>query len=259
MSDPIFITLGPLSIRWYGVFLALGAIAGYVYARWIEKRLYETKRAEKLFFPLLVWGLIGARIYHVINELPFYIAQPAMIPALWHGGLAIHGGIIAGAIYLWYYARKQRVSFLSLADTLMPSLMLGQAIGRWGNFFNQELFGLPTTLQWGMFIAPGHRPEAFAAFTRFHPTFLYESLWNLVIAALVALWIKKRPPRTEGAVFAVSLIGSGLGRTLIELLRIDAVPLIAGIRLPLIISAVLACGGALLVCSILKKTITANS
>lgn len=234
--NPVFIQFGFITIRWYGLLLGASAIAGFFYAQWIEKRLGAKKIVKDLFFPLAAWGLIGARAYHVVNELPFYIEHPAMIPAVWHGGLAIHGGIIAGAIYLWYAARARRISFLQYADILFPSLLLGQAIGRWGNFFNQELFGAPTSLPWGIFIAPENRPEAFAAFTRFHPTFLYESLWNLLVVGIITLWIKNRAPKKRGIVFAFSLIASGLGRTVVELLRIDAVPIIVGVRLPLLSS-----------------------
>ena len=251
MLKPVLLQLGPVAIRWYGLFLAAGAIAGFFYAQWIEKRL-GGKIVKELFLPLVLFGLLGARLYHVVNELPFYLAHPAMIPAIWHGGLAIHGSIIADALYLWHYSSRKRVSFLRLADILMPSLLLGQAIGRWGNFFNQELFGRPTSLPWGIFIEPANRPETFGAFTHFHPTFLYESLWNLFIAALIALWIKKRPTKKSGIVFAFSLIGSGIGRIFTELLRIDAVPIVSGIRLPLIISAVIFCGGVMMLGIIMR-------
>lgn len=236
MLKPVLLQLGPIAIRWYGLFLAIGATAGFFYAQWIEKQFGGKKIVKELFLPLVLFGILGARLYHVVNEFPFYLANPAMIPAIWHGGLAIHGGIISGALYLWNYALRNRISFFWLADILMPPLLLGQAIGRWGNFFNQELFGRPTTLPWGIFIEPANRPEAFGAFTHFHPTFLYESLWNLFIAALIALWIKKRLPKKSGIVFAFSLIGSGIGRIFTELLRIDAVPIVAGIRLPLLVS-----------------------
>ncbi len=253
MPQSVLIQLGPFAIRWYGFFLGIGAIASFFYAEWIEKRLDDKKIVKDLFFPLVVFGFIGARLYHVLNEFPFYLKHPALIPAISNGGLAIHGGLIAGALYLWRYARKQSISFLKLADILMPALLLGQAIGRWGNFFNQELFGAPTKLPWGIFIDPINRPENFQMFTRFHPTFLYESLWNLCIVGIIALWIKKRPPKKSGIVFAFSLIGSGAGRALIEFLRIDEVPIIFGIRLPLLVSVLIFFGGAAMFFIILNR------
>jgi phosphatidylglycerol:prolipoprotein diacylglycerol transferase len=243
MPNPIFLTLGPITIRWYGLTAAVAFAASFLYIKkflptLLGKSALKNIQAhlEKLLFPLVIAGLIGARLYHVLNELPFYLKHPALIPAIWHGGLAIHGGLIAGALYLWYYTKKQRVSFLIFADILMPALLLGQAIGRWGNFFNQELFGAPTSLPWGIFIDQANRPLGFEQFTHFHPAFLYEFIWNILIVVGITLWIRRKPQK-PGAIFGIALALSGMGRFLIEFIRIDTVPIIFGARLPLITSA----------------------
>lgn len=243
MPDPVFAQFGSLTIRWYGITAAFGFAAGFWYIKKVSPLFLNRdsiKHVEKLLVPLVIAGLIGARLYHVLNELPFYLEHPALIPAVWHGGLAIHGGVIAGALYLWRSARKQRMSFLALADILMPALLLGQAIGRWGNFFNQELFGAPTALPWGILIDALNRPSGFEQFTHFHPAFLYESLWNMLVVIGITAWSKRHPQQKPGVVLGIALAFSGMGRFLVELLRVDTVPLVLGIRLPLLVSAAIA-------------------
>lgn len=238
MINPIAAQAGPFVIRWYGVTAALGVVAGYAYLLAIAGRLNIDRSVFERIFPSLVFfGLIGARLYHVVNEAAFYSAHPLLILAIWRGGLGIHGGVIAGGLVLLYFAKKYKIAFFGLADAIMPALMLGQALGRWGNFFNQELFGAPTTLPWGIFIDAAHRPPGFESFSHFHPAFLYEFLWNLVAVALITIWIAKKPPQKSGALFGASLALWGLGRFLVELIRIDQVPLIFGFRLPLAVSA----------------------
>ena len=260
MLSPIFLKIGPLSIRWYGVCATLALIFSYLYLKLITPMLLAKNRLTALnisdqtaakiktnLMDIVFWtviaGVLGARLYHVINELPYYLGHPTEIIAFWHGGLAIHGGIIAGALVLWFYARKNQISWWLLVDMLMPALLLTLAIARFGNYFNQELFRRPTDLPWGIFIDPINRPVAFANFTHFHPTFLYESLWNFLTVIGLTLWIKKKPPRVSGIIFAVALTFGSLGRLLVEFLRIDQVPIILGIRLPLMVSGALVISG----------------
>lgn len=255
MINPIALEIGPIAIRWYGITAALGVVVGYVYFRAISRRLAINQSIIESIFPALIFfGLIGARLYHIANEPAFYFAHPLLIPAIWHGGLAIHGAVIAGALALWYFAKKYKISFLKLADALIPALLLGQAIGRWGNFFNQELFGAPTTLPWGIPIDIAHRPTGLENFSHFHPAFLYEFIWNLVVVAIITIWITKKPPQKSGIIFGASLALWGLGRFLVELIRIDQVPIIFGFRLPLAISIVIIILGI----AIFKKTQLAN-
>ncbi|MEK9165906.1 MAG: prolipoprotein diacylglyceryl transferase [Patescibacteria group bacterium] len=251
MFNPTLLKFGSVSIRWYGLTAAASAIAAFLYLKKIARLLKININLDNLFFYAVLAGILGARLYHVLNEFNFYLTHPELILMIWKGGLAIHGGILAGALVLFYYCRRRKLSFLRLADLFLPVLILSEAIARWGNFFNQELFGKPTNLPWGIFIDPTNRPPAFSQFNYFHPTFLYQSLWNLIAVILITVWIKKRPPEKNGLIFGVSMIAWGIGRFLVELLRIDSVPLIFGMRLPLLVSIALAITGIL--------TIAANS
>lgn len=248
--SPILIHLGPLAIRWYGLLAATALVASFFYIRWLYRKINQSDKIniDSLFFWSVFIGLIGARLYHVLNELPYYLAHPALGLAIWRGGLAIHGGLIAGTLVLLIWTKRR---FLATTDIFAPAVLLMLAIARWGNYFNQELFGRPTNLPWGIFIDPAHRPAAFASFTRFHPTFLYESLWCGLALVLITLWIKKRPLKKPGLITGVSLIAIGLGRLLVELLRVDQVPVVWGARLPLIVSSVIIIAGLSLVYCIL--------
>jgi len=236
MLNPSLFNLGPFAIHWYGVFAALAAVAAFLYLKKIALWRKIDIGLDNLFFWTVIAGILGARFYHVLNELPFYLKHPELILAIWQGGLAIHGGVIAGALVIIYYTRRRKLSFFKLADVFTPALLLTLVIARFGNFFNQELFGGPTNLPWGIFIDFVNRPSIFSQFSYFHPTFLYQSIWNLIAVILITVWIKKKPRAKDGLIFGISLIAWGMGRFLNELLRIDQVPLIFGIRLPLLVS-----------------------
>ncbi|MFA6511692.1 MAG: prolipoprotein diacylglyceryl transferase [Patescibacteria group bacterium] len=248
----VLLTLGGLTIHWYAFWITLGAIAGFLLLK-NRARVAGITNEQTLDITLLVliFGFIGARLYHVFNEPIYYLEHLSEIPAIWNGGMAIHGGILAGAVALWWYARKKGhalnptssvrsgagLSFLSLLDTVAPALLLGQAIGRWGNYFNQELFGGPTELPWKLFIAAEHRPEGYENTLFFHPTFLYESLGLFVIAAaLLFFWKRFRAP---GMMAFSALAASQILRFGTETLRIDRTPEILGARLPLLMSIIL--------------------
>src|SRR3989338_204216 len=305
---PILFSFGPFSIHWYGLFMMLGIAAGYAIARrnFSSAHLPVTVLND-LFIYLVLCGFVGARLYHVLNELPLYWEHPLWIFAIWRGGLAIHGALLAGVIVIWFFIRKhsdvydkvinnshregcklqdtitrkipitniQRPRlflisyFLFLADLLAPSVALGQAIGRWGNYFRQELFGPPTNLPWGIPIDAAHRLSDFMQYEYFHPVFLYESVWLFIVCivllgmlhavipgltrdperknknrfslrfwipACAGMTVKKYRP---GLVFFLYLILAGLGRFFIEFLRIDPMPLIFGIRLQQLVSLLL--------------------
>ncbi len=187
-------------------------------------------------------GFVGARIFAVLYEPAYYLAHPIEIPQVWHGGLAIHGGIIFAAITIWIYCSIKRRSLftvhpgqvsnpsLRMFDLLVPSLLIGQIIGRFGNYFNQEAYGIPTNLPWGIYIAPENRYTEYAEFSSYHPTFLYEGLWNLLVL-FVLLKIEKRIFRTTvnrpqtlkpGSLTALYFIFYGVGRGLLEFIRTDA-------------------------------------
>lgn len=244
--SPILITYGSLVIRWYGLFLAVGAVCAYLVASYFaERSRVPSNTFTTMAVVLIVAGFLGARLYHVANEPSYYAANPGEIFKLWHGGLAIHGALIAGLIALIIMSRRAAIPLLRLTDSLLPGVALGQAIGRWGNYFNQELFGKPTDLPWGIPIRPEHRPEEFVNSPYFHPTFLYESLWDFGVFLLLSLLLLRSFrmqgswARHPGAVTAIYCILIGIGRVLSELFRIDQTPIILGIRLPLLVSAAL--------------------
>jgi phosphatidylglycerol:prolipoprotein diacylglycerol transferase len=214
--------VGPLTIRWYGVLKAVAILV----ACWVADR--QARRAglpRDRILAVSLWsiiaGLVGARIYEVIFNWDYYGRHLSKIPAVWEGGLAIHGGLIAGILTGLFLARRERLPVLASLDVAAPAIALGQAIGRWGNFFNEEAFGTPTDLPWKLYISPPNRPFQYATSDFFHPAFLYESLWNLaVFVALIAM--RRRGPGRPGAVF-FSYIGLySVGRFLIESIRIDS-------------------------------------
>lgn len=192
---------------------------------------------------LILVGLIGARLYYVLYAWSYYHNHLVEIVQLWQGGLAIHGTLIGGGLAAWWYARRHRLSFLLLIDLAVPAMALGQAIGRWGNYFNQELFGRPTALPWGIPIDPSHRPSAFASFEFFHPTFLYESALDLILVGVLVWLIRRWPNRRPGNIAAVYAIGYGIIRLAMEFLRVDYSPIVAGVRWAGVVSVALILGG----------------
>lgn len=260
--QPIVANLGPLTIHWYGLFLALAALAGYLVFR-RSGRAYRINLPdlENLFFWTVLFGFIGARLYHVLNEWDFYAAHPQDIVRIWNGGLAIHGALIAGGVVFMLYSRKRKLSFWLLADIVAPALVLGQAIGRWGNYFNQELFGRPTNLPWGIPIETINRPLDYIGSTYFHPTFLYESLGSLLLFLLLLFLHRKRLQnqknadfkKTAGIIFLTYLIADSLIRFGTELLRVDRVPQVFDVRLPLLVSIAIALGAAIVWLMMLRK------
>jgi phosphatidylglycerol:prolipoprotein diacylglycerol transferase len=225
MSSPgaIAFYIGPLPVRWYGILMALSIVVGL----WLA---YRQARREKLPADDLIsigqWsilaGLVGARLYEVAFNWDYYGEYPWKIPAVWEGGLAIHGGLIVGPLVGALLAWRWRVPVLRGFDVAAPSLAIGQAIGRWGNFFNEEAFGRPTDLPWKLYISPSHRPPGYAQHDYFHPTFLYESLWDLAIFLVLVSAVRPRFRERPGAVFFTYIGLYSVGRFLIEGLRLDS-------------------------------------
>jgi prolipoprotein diacylglyceryl transferase len=226
--------LGPFPLRAY----ALCIIAGVVVAIWLgEKRWVARGGKPGQVGDIAIWavpfGLVGGRLYHVITDYQLYFGEgrdPVTALYIWQGGLGIWGAIGLGALGAYIACRRNKVKFLPMADALAPGIAIAQAIGRWGNWFNQELFGKPTTLPWALEIDPLHRPDGYEQFATFHPTFLYEFLWNLAVAALV-IWADRRFRLGYGRAFALYVAGYTLGRGWIEYMRIDTVNHIGGLRL----------------------------
>ena len=227
---PVAFELGPITFRWYGLLITAALLLGITLAQQLaQQRGLDPDKIGDLAIWLVLGALPGARLYYVAFEWERYADRPLDALAIWQGGIAIHGAILGGAIAALLFARRHQLSFWQLADVVAPALVLGQAIGRWGNFFNSEAFGLPTDLPWRLYIPPAQRPPGLADVTDYHPTFLYESLWNLGVFVLV-LWLfgwglrhsgRLRP----GTVFLVYFAAYSLGRLWIEGLRLDSLML----------------------------------
>ena len=215
--------IGTIVIRWYGILMALSIVA----ALWL---CHRQARREQLPADDIIsvgqWailaGLVGARLYEVMFNWDYYGAYPRKILAVWEGGLAIHGGLIVGplvgVLLAWYW----HVPILRGLDVTAPSWAIGQAIGRWGNFFNEEAFGQPTNLPWKLYISPPHRPPGYAQFDYFHPAFLYESVWDLAMFVLLVTWLRPRLREQPGALFFAYIGVYSIGRFLIEGIRLDS-------------------------------------
>ena len=219
--------LGPLPIRAY----ALCIIAGVVVAIWLgEKRWVARGGRPGQVGDIAIWavpfGLVGGRLYHVITDWRLYFGEgrePISALYVWQGGLGIWGAIALGALGAYIGARRHNAKFPPLADALAPGIAIAQAIGRWGTWFNQELYGRPTSLPWGLEIDQAHREEGYEdPGLLFHPTFLYEFVWNLGVAGLV-IWADRRFRLGHGRAFALYVMGYTAGRGWIEYLRIDEV------------------------------------
>ena len=252
----ILFSAGPINIYWYGLCLVTGMAAAFFIIFYLAK-YYEISRDTifDLSFWLISGGLVGARIYDVLLEFPYYIEHPGHILAIWRGGLAIHGAIIAGILIIWLFARRQNINFFKLSALIIPGLALGQAIGRWGNYFNQELFGRPTNLPWGIPINILNRPTAYINDIYFHPTFLYESLGCLTIFLVLFLlnvWVIKRqrfPKMFYVWSLGLYMILYSILRFMLEFIKIDTTPYLLGMRWPQIISLVMIAAAILLLFS----------
>lgn len=248
---PTGFQLGPLYIRFYGIILMIGAVAAAFLA---EREARRRGQDSELVWDGLIWvligGILGARIWHIFTPPPsmveagitpyFYLTHPLDALAIWRGGLGIPGAIIGGLIAIYLFCRRRKLDFPMWLDIAAPALALGQAIGRWGNFVNQELYGAPTDLPWKIFIAPQNRLPGFMDQAYYHPLFLYESLWNLGIV-IVLLWLGRRKADwlKNGDIFLIYLILYPVGRFLLEFIRLDAAQ-VAGINFNQTVMAVVA-------------------
>lgn len=211
-----------------------------------KRRGVSSDEVFDLAFYVIVFGLIGARLYAIFLDWPYYLANPGEIIAVWHGGLAIHGAILGGVAAAVIYSWRRQTLFWFWADLAAPGLALGQSIGRWGNYFNQEVFGRPTDLPWGIPIEFINRPMQYLGSQYFHPTFLYESILNVINFILLVFLFNKiygKKQKLEisqpGVVFLVYLINYSLIRFGMEFLRVDETLLIFGVRWPIVFSLVL--------------------
>lgn len=230
--------IGPLTIHAYALCILVGIVVAWRLAERRFVRRFPTldaadEKFENITAVAIAAGIVGARLYHVITDAQLYFGpgrNPIDALKIWQGGLGIWGAVALGALGAWLMCRRYGVPFGRFADALAPALLVAQAIGRLGNWFNQELFGRPTTLPWGLEIDAAHRPDGYRQFATFHPTFLYELVWNLAGAALL-LWLDRRFRFTRGRLFALYIVVYCAGRLWIEHLRIDPVNTVGGFRL----------------------------
>ncbi len=236
-------TIGSLHVRWYGILIASAVLIGIQLSRFLAKR----RRVDPdLMSDLILWLIISAipsaRLYYVLFQWRDYAANPGEILQIWRGGIAIHGAILGGAVATFLFSRFKKVSFWQVADLVAPSLILGQAIGRWGNFFNSEAFGSPTDLPWKLFIPLSRRPVGYETIAYYHPTFLYESLWNLmtlgILLLLFFLGVQGKLRLKVGTIFLTYMVSYSLGRVWIEGLRTDSLMLSSSLRIAQIVSLV---------------------
>ncbi|MDQ5839735.1 MAG: prolipoprotein diacylglyceryl transferase [Chloroflexota bacterium] len=226
--DPIALRIGPFNIHWYGILFAVAAVAAaWLATREARRRGEDPERVWTMLLVAAVGGIIGSRLYHVIHQWEFYSADPALIPQVWNGGLGIPGGVAGGMLVLFAYTRFNHLNFLRWLDIGAPAMLLAQAIGRIGNFVNQELYGPPTNLPWGIPIDQGHRVPPWTNLdqypvdsTFFHPLFAYETILNLVGMG-VLLWVGRRFARRlyDGDVAMLYFVWYGSVRTVLETFR----------------------------------------
>lgn len=259
--EPIVVSFGAVNIFWYGLLISLALLVGLWLFYRLSRRMIDFDTAANLVFWLAVGGILGGRLYYVAMMWQFYINDLLEIFKLWHGGLAIQGAIIGGALTLRLFAKRNRLEFFNLAARLVPALALGQAIGRWGNYFNQELFGPPANLPWSIYIKPALRPLEFQNSALFHPAFLYESILNLFLCLILFVAIKRQgladDPSYNRRVVAAYIGLYGVIRFAVEFFRIDAVPLIWGMRWTQVFSLLMALVG--LVMFVWPKRTTHNT
>lgn len=230
--DPVAFRVFGFEVRWYGLLIAIAVLIGTILALREAKRkgVKEESIIDMLLFAV-PGAIIGARLYYVIFQWDYYSQNPGEILNLRGGGLAIHGVIIGGALVAYVFTKVKKMNFFTIADIVAPSLILGQAIGRWGNFANQEAHGGPTDLPWGIMVDG----------VKVHPTFLYESIWNFLLFGFL-LWYRRKKAKAEGEVFAIYLVLYSVARFFIEGLRTDSL-MLGPIRVAQLISVIIIISG----------------
>lgn len=232
--DQYGLHIGPLYIHFYGVILMTGVVAGAYLAEWgAKQRKMHSEFIWDVLFWVVIGGVVGARIWHILTPPPsmvaygitthYYLTHPMDAIAVWNGGLGIPGAVVGGVIALYIMCKRRKENFLAWLDVIAPAAALGQAIGRWGNYVNQELYGAPTDLPWAITIDPANRLPEFAEYAKYHPIFLYESLWSLA-TVLFLVWVSRVYKKTlkAGDVFLIYLITYPTIRILLDFLRLDA-------------------------------------
>ena len=237
---PVLFRFGPIEIRFYGLMYVAAILAGsYLIEKEAKRKGLPLSSDEVMNFILVtvVGGILGARIYYVLFNLGYYTSFPSEIPAVWHGGLAIHGGLIGGILFAWLYLRRKKAPFWRMADSVAPALILGQAFGRFGNFLNGDAHGRPTTLPWGIVFPPESIAGTEFPNTPTHPTMLYEMIINLGIFSILWFALRKKGAK-DGFIFALYIIMYSSGRFFVEYFRADSL-MLGEIRAAQVLSLIL--------------------
>lgn len=226
----IMCTIFGVNIYYYGIIMAIAISIGTLVSDWVGSRYFGFKKETIIDLApyLIIFGILGARIYYCALNYDFYLRFPTEIIAIRHGGISIHGAIIGGAFGLWLFARRHKLNIKKLFDTVAVGLPLAQAIGRWGNFFNSEAFGTPTNLPWKLYIAPQYRPIPYQNDLFFHPTFLYESILDIVIFVILFFMTKNNKIKKDGNLVLLYLVLYSIVRIIVESFRIDSVKYVLG-------------------------------
>lgn len=234
----ILCTIFGVKIYYYGVIMALAIAIGILVSDYIASKFFNLKKEIMIDLApyLIIFGIVGARLYYCALNYDFYLRFPTEILAIRHGGISIHGAIFGGLVGLWIFSCRHNVNFFKLADVSCIGLSLAQAIGRWGNFFNSEAFGAPCNLPWKLYIAPQYRPIPYQDYQFFHPTFLYESILDLALFVILFYIAKKGFIKKDGNLALVYLILYSLIRIAVESLRLDCVRYVFGISVAIFVS-----------------------
>lgn len=238
LPQPVIVSFGQLTLHWYGLLMVLAIVIGFLFVLKVNRPQIKLEKLDSLFFYLVIFGIIGARLGHVIFFNWDYFSHNWLeIFKVWQGGLSILGTIITELIVIYCWTKKNKLNFWQIVDWLAPALALGQAIGRWGNYFNQELFGLPTFGWWGIPIAVENRVIGFENYEYFHPTFFYESVLCFIL--FLILWkLTKVSKKYFGLIGLTYLVGYSLIRFSLEFVRLDPAPIFLGLRSPQIYSLI---------------------
>lgn len=256
-SSQIFLNLGFIKIRYYGAIMALAIGIGYLFTKLIASKYYkENVNLDILsgLFPIVtMFGLLGGRLYYVLLDYYYYIQHLNEIFAVWLGGLSIHGAILGGFISGVIYLRLKKQKILPYADVFAYGLLLGQALGRWGNYFNIEAYGAPTNLPWKLYVPIFYRDLKYLNYEYFHPTFLYESIWNLLCFIALFFGLRRFVQKYEGVNFFLYLILYSVGRIFIEKLRLDSVLYVFNLPIAILVSMIIIVVSIFSICLIIRN------
>lgn len=234
----IICTLFGVNIYYYGVIMAIAITIGTLISDWAGTKYFNLAKETIIDMApyIIIFGILGARLYYCILNYDFYLRFPTEIIAIRHGGISIHGAMLGGLVGIWLFALRHKQSLIKLCDVSVIGLAIAQAVGRWGNFFNSEAFGGPTNLPWKLYIAPQYRPIPYQDYEYFHPAFLYESILDLFIFFILLYLVHSKKIKKEGNLTLIYLILYSIVRIFVESLRLDCVKYIFGLPVAIFVS-----------------------